>query len=580
MTKQALFPTDHSMRASFFAEAIIYFLNNPTQNKYDRKLEWIINCENSFVRAEDGKVYMLARSDSDPDENEAYLGFGSYANVKRAIDSEGRYVAIVIRKVDKPIARWIPSLLHRETGLYLGQLYRISDSEKKIGCSSSAFTPFWKEYQIQKMGPGSLREFLFYKKDKLDSLSRFKIALRIILAVSQLHHRDIAHLDLTPDNILIDPTSLEIQLIDFDFSEQVLNVPPLSLKGTADYLFSEKNIFVDENRDRVKVTKLALDLHALIKIIYIPSVIFRVSHVRLEMYAKNIDYFDIIRRVHNSYVLFNDDINEDRNGLHFYTVKNCVFSPIAFSSCEDLAIVLIGRRYLFSDDHLLCMLRNTSLETKRLFLDDYLYRLMRLDQSESELKIYLSDMMGSIMSMPTPYGLTVIPACSALLLSNYIVNIRLDLARLYESHPNIPAALNCARVLSLNFFSLFQKLITIYVALYSSEGKMLEIILRALLEDDYDTLHEASLVACAGRKIEERLYADILHDRSASQTVLETVKQRFFPRLISALHQRPENESAVMVPDLAQSLFELKALENEMSIAAPPSPQNFFRTAF
>ncbi|HAP58825.1 MAG TPA: hypothetical protein DCR93_04720 [Cytophagales bacterium] len=72
-----------------------------------------------------------------------------------------------------------------------------------------------------------------------------EIGTQLARILSQVHHRGIAHRDLNPQNILIDPDTFTVYLIDFGIASRFdlqspPNVPPAQLEGTLNYISPEQ----------------------------------------------------------------------------------------------------------------------------------------------------------------------------------------------------------------------------------------------------------------------------------------------------------------------------------------------------
>ena len=73
---------------------------------------------------------------------------------------------------------------------------------------------------LEDFGGMSLRLFADGKPLRLDKF--FAIARKIISIVGELHEHNIVHCDLKPHNIVINPTSLDVQIIDFGCSRHLV----------------------------------------------------------------------------------------------------------------------------------------------------------------------------------------------------------------------------------------------------------------------------------------------------------------------------------------------------------------------
>lgn len=88
----------------------------------------------------------------------------------------------------------------------------------------------------------SLQEIL---KQKLELETKLKIACNIAKALGEIHHEQVIHKDIKPQNILVDINSHDIKIIDFGISsllgrELQQLVPPEALEGTLPYMSPEQ----------------------------------------------------------------------------------------------------------------------------------------------------------------------------------------------------------------------------------------------------------------------------------------------------------------------------------------------------
>ncbi|NDE15028.1 hypothetical protein EBZ80_08875 [bacterium] len=90
--------------------------------------------------------------------------------------------------------------------------------------------------------PGSMDLFEFLRQDKpLTRKERLEIGRRLIEGVRCLHENGIVHGDLKPENVIIDPATLEIMFIDFGYSGSIQRKDYVLL-GTPAY-------YAPQNRD-------------------------------------------------------------------------------------------------------------------------------------------------------------------------------------------------------------------------------------------------------------------------------------------------------------------------------------------
>ncbi len=98
---------------------------------------------------------------------------------------------------------------------------------------------------LEDFGAISLAEFSQENQDNLDVESCLKIAIKIIEILEQIHHQGIIHKDINPSNIVLNPQTKELKLIDFGIStllsqENPTLISPHVLEGTLAYLSPEQ----------------------------------------------------------------------------------------------------------------------------------------------------------------------------------------------------------------------------------------------------------------------------------------------------------------------------------------------------
>ena len=82
---------------------------------------------------------------------------------------------------------------------------------------------------LEDFGGVSLREFQQGRALRLDQF--FTIAKQITAIIGSLHARNIVHCDLKPQNVLINPTTMAVQIIDFGCSRQIVGRGPFQSDG-------------------------------------------------------------------------------------------------------------------------------------------------------------------------------------------------------------------------------------------------------------------------------------------------------------------------------------------------------------
>lgn len=102
----------------------------------------------------------------------------------------------------------------------------------------------------------TLKDWMGHKPVKLSDF--FEVASQLATVLANVHSRNIIHKDIKPENILIDPATLKIKIIDFSLSSQLSfetssQANPNVLEGTLSYISPEQtgrmNRIVDQRSD-------------------------------------------------------------------------------------------------------------------------------------------------------------------------------------------------------------------------------------------------------------------------------------------------------------------------------------------
>lgn len=283
--RQDLYPKDPEEIKNAFALAREYFAKHKDINKIRRKdfqKLGMQNLPNSFIKDNHGNIYMLASSRNRGLSRAAYLGRGSFADVKRAMSEKGIEYAVRIAYVDMlPFQKKTNETGMAETaGLVKGHLLRSSASKKSLGMrggeagaaefqrgfSKGILSSRKKEYQVQPLLEVTLRDYLIEHKASLSLEKRFLLAMQILLMVDELHTLGIAHLDLKPANIMLNGN--EVVLVDFGFASAIHKNSDLK-RGTPAYRPLQKENLADRMRSYFfHDSNTALDIYGLLKIMF------------------------------------------------------------------------------------------------------------------------------------------------------------------------------------------------------------------------------------------------------------------------------------------------------------------------
>lgn len=92
----------------------------------------------------------------------------------------------------------------------------------------------------------SLTLYNFIEQIPLTEQQSLLICRNMCRAVAELHAVDIVHGDLASENIMIDPQTLTVKIIDFDLSSKVGSM--VYAGGNEHFVDSEMNLAIKEKR--------------------------------------------------------------------------------------------------------------------------------------------------------------------------------------------------------------------------------------------------------------------------------------------------------------------------------------------
>ena len=107
---------------------------------------------------------------------------------------------------------------------------------------------------LEKFGI-SMAEFLAQCENNILPLkSFFSVAIQLVKLIGNLHHRNIIHKDINPSNILIDPDTFDIRLIDFSSSTELSSEQQdftltKNIEGSLPYMSPEQTGRMNRNLD-------------------------------------------------------------------------------------------------------------------------------------------------------------------------------------------------------------------------------------------------------------------------------------------------------------------------------------------
>lgn len=153
------------------------------------------------------------------------LGQGGFGITYLAEKDKRQFVIKkIIKKINKNEIRALKTI--QQAGCQPDVLCYVEDFEKDN-----------TQYIVTELFPNStdLHNYLWVYTKYLDNQDKLKIMLNITNALSRVHNLGIAHLDLKPDNILINTISMNVQIIDFGLSCSKEYLKKCSIGGTIDY---------------------------------------------------------------------------------------------------------------------------------------------------------------------------------------------------------------------------------------------------------------------------------------------------------------------------------------------------------
>ena len=138
------------------------------------------------------------------------LGFGTYSEVRRAINKKTNQVVAVKVCRGSTACKYLreeAEILKAVDSAYIPKFY---DFKQDVRSNRS--------YLIMEYIQGSSLDAFIEQNGVLDEENADKLLIQLIKAVEELHNKGIAHRDIKPQNILITENK-ELKLIDFNISK-------------------------------------------------------------------------------------------------------------------------------------------------------------------------------------------------------------------------------------------------------------------------------------------------------------------------------------------------------------------------
>lgn len=152
---------------------------------------------------------------------------------------EGGYgkVYLTERNGEKFVIKRILTENFNKTEINILKKIARSNCQPDILCYTEDFTIDKYTYIVTKafLNSKSLHDFVWSNRYHLNLGNKLQIMLNITESLSKIHDLKIAHVDIKGDNILINPRTLDIQLIDFGLSCDADFLKQCYIGGTIDY---------------------------------------------------------------------------------------------------------------------------------------------------------------------------------------------------------------------------------------------------------------------------------------------------------------------------------------------------------
>jgi serine/threonine protein kinase len=277
--QQVLVPVEISIMNAFaienqdhffaYAEKVIDNFKGKLPSKLERKIG--INGEGytcSFVN-HGSAIYAISRD---------IIGKGQFGRVKLALNisnpNDTRLYVIKVQAI-KPSDRFVDNLIQTEADLgnKIGYFLHPLLQRNRVGKHDQN-----KYYTLSLFGGITLTQWINERKPSDEK--RLQVAIRLCQQVYELHEKGYAHGDLKPDNVLIDPITEEVSLVDFGFIGPLkLHPMNITMKGSLSGLpFFEDDDMpkVLENNARVLLIRmqafgvLRLETFALMRLLDAP----------------------------------------------------------------------------------------------------------------------------------------------------------------------------------------------------------------------------------------------------------------------------------------------------------------------
>jgi len=201
-----------------------YFAQYPQSTKLSKKMILSLNDSKqvklscSVIKSTDGKLYALygGKQLYKPKNVKGLLGKGTYGKVKLAQSlDDSTIIAAKVQTVRLTEKEKISDIkkeenIQKAVGQYLGSTKR-HDPNYKLTT---------KYYTFSEFVEGQSLTSYFRNNYNLPITKKLEIILAVLKATKELHNKDIIHADLSFNNVLYDPKTGKVTIIDFGFANK------------------------------------------------------------------------------------------------------------------------------------------------------------------------------------------------------------------------------------------------------------------------------------------------------------------------------------------------------------------------
>ncbi|KTD61406.1 protein kinase domain-containing protein [Legionella spiritensis] len=169
-------------------------------------------------------------------------GFGTVQSSKGVIKMDKKMIYKVREGEKERVVKRIPLDGKSTKKRIKKEAERTRQGSSVLHCKAALFGKT-RGYIIMRRAPGMELHELMKKIKKgertLNTLQRLQITRAIIAAVKDIHDKSILHLDIKPRNIMVDPDTLNVTIIDFGLATDITKTSLNTTRGSYNYIAPE-----------------------------------------------------------------------------------------------------------------------------------------------------------------------------------------------------------------------------------------------------------------------------------------------------------------------------------------------------